>query len=270
MFCVLKTAFSALALTLSTLSPALVSARHLPNGSPDAGRTHAPRHATRAAWTAVGRLPHMVDRPAVAVGQDGNVYIFGGMDNGDGYNVSNSVYIYHPSRRAWTRGADLPVAREGAQAVTWPDGRIAVLGGSPGCPNPSSAQLCFSTSRVDVYTPRTNSWRTVASMRRPRYRFNAVWSRGRIYAIGGLDGTQPLASVETYDPGANKWRYVAGLPRVTEGAAATVDVWGRIYVLGGAPGGYPLYNSLYIYDGHRRAGDAAGDARLRRHVRWRR
>ena len=191
----------------------------------------------------------MIGRPAVAVGHDGDIYVFGGVDNIDGYNVFNSTSIYHPRRHEWTRGADMAIAREGAQAVTLPDGRIVVLGGSPGCSNASSAQLCFSTNRVDVYDPRANTWRALAPMGRPRYRFNAVWRAGRIYAIGGLDGTQPLASVEAYDPHTDSWRDVASMPRVIEGAAAAVDPFGHIYVVGGAPGMLPIYDSLYIYNG---------------------
>ena len=186
----------------------------------------------------------------MAVGHDGRIYVFGGMDNTNGYNVFNTTYIYHPRRHTWTRGADMAIASEGAQAVTLPDGRIVVLGGSPGCPNVASAQLCFSTRRVDVYNPRTNAWRALASMQFPRYRFNAVWRNGQIYAIGGLDGIQPLASVEAYDPRTNRWHYVASLPRVKMGAAAAVDTLGRIYVMGGAPAAFPFYNSLYIYEGH--------------------
>ncbi len=204
-----------------------------------------------ASWVRLGPLPHMLDRPAVAAGHDGNIYVFGGMDNANGYTVFNSTYIYHPQRHIWTRGADMAMAREGAQAVTLPDGRIAVLGGSPSCPNPASAQMCVATPRVDVYTPRTNRWQTLPPMQHPRYRFNAVWFRGHVYAIGGLNGTQPLASVEAYDPATHRWKSLADAPQPVEGAAAAVDPWGRLYLLGGAPGSLPIYNTLFIFDGQR-------------------
>ncbi len=200
-------------------------------------------------WTDLAPLPSPRDRPAVAVGRDGNIYAFGGFDNLNGYNVYNTTYIYQPALNRWTRGADMAVAREGAQAVALPDGRLVVLGGSPGCPNSSDARLCYSTNRVDVYDPRINTWATLAPLRTPRYRFNAVWRRGRIYAIGGGNGTQPLSSVEDYDPRANAWHPVAGPPRVTVGAAAVAVANGRIYLLGGSPAAFTIRDTLYTYDG---------------------
>lgn len=226
-------------LALPSLAPHLAMTQHT---------AHTPQ--TGQAWTVVGRLSHMLDRPAVAIGHDGDIYVFGGMDNANGYNVYNSTYTYHPRTNKWTRGTAMAIAREGAQAVTLPDGRIVVLGGSPGCPNSSSPQLCFATSRVDVYTPRTNRWSILAPMLCPRYRFNAVWLKGQIYAIGGLDGTTPLASAEAYDPHTNRWHYVANLPLAMVASAAVAGPHGYIYVMGGSSARPSLYNSLYIYDGH--------------------
>lgn len=204
---------------------------------------------TDADWRIAGHIPHPRIRPAVTAGRDGNVYVFGGMDSTNGYNVFNTTYIYNPHTNTWARGADMAVGREGAQAVTLPDGRIIVLGGSPGCPNSSSAQLCFSTSRVDMYNPRTNQWRSLAPMQTPRYRFNAVLRSGEIYAIGGLNGVQPLASVEVYSPKSNRWYDGPDLPHAIEGSAAAADNHGHIYVMGGAPAAPPTFNTLYIFDG---------------------
>jgi len=237
------------ALIYRTTQPVVASATGTASRMGVASRTVAAGGIPYGRWTNLAPLPSPRDRPAVAVGRDRNIYAFGGFDNLNGYNVYNTTYIYHPALNRWTRGADMAVAREGAQAVALPDGRLVVLGGSPGCPNSSNAQLCYSTNRVDVYDPRANAWATLAPLRTPRYRFNAVWRLGHIYAMGGLDGTRALSSVEAYDPRANAWHPMAGLPRRTEGAAAVADASGRIYLMGGAPGGLPFYDTLSVYDG---------------------
>lgn len=71
-------------------------------------------------WRQPTSLPEAVTRPAAAVGRDGTVYVFGG---GAASSVSNATFIYHPTSNTWTEGADLPTAREGAQAVTLPHRR---------------------------------------------------------------------------------------------------------------------------------------------------
>lgn len=60
---------------------------------------------------------------------------------------------------------------------------------------------------------------------------------GRIYAIGGFDGTNHLNRVEAYDVGMNTWSTVAPLPGVGRAnlpAATGPD--GRIYAIGGWDG----------------------------------
>lgn len=45
---------------------------------------------------------------------------------------------------------------------------------------------------------------------------------GRIYVIGGFDGSNRLRSVEVYDPETNKWTYISSMlvGRAGCGAAA--------------------------------------------------
>lgn len=59
---------------------------------------------------------------------------------------------------------------------------------------------------------------------------------GKVYALGGFDGVQRLASVEAYDPFHNRWTQVTPLAvGVSSFAAASFDRW--IYVIGGGPNG---------------------------------
>ena len=65
----------------------------------------------------------------------------------------------------------------------------------------------------------------------------------RIYAIGGSDGTGPVATVEAY---GTLWSAVAPMPTARQNLAATSGP-GRIYALGGSNGSAPLATNE-IYD----------------------
>jgi len=218
--------------------------------------TVAPTATIGLAWdTSRTSLPRGRARPAVAVGRDGNIYAFGGLAFSHPNGVytgaeTATTYIYHPLTNTWTQGAPMPTAREGARAITLPDGRIAVLGGGAHCVG--NSDLCDTgtvTNRVDVYDPGADAWSSLAPMRSPRYRFAAALYHGRIYAIGGSDGHSVLSSVESYDPATDSWSAAASLPRPEEGPVAVTDGTGRIDVIGGLVVSSTTYDTLFLFDG---------------------
>lgn len=77
----------------------------------------------------------------------------------------------------------------------------------------------------------------------------------RIYAIGGNNGTGPVATVEAYDTIAGSWSTIAPLPTPRQGLAATSGPE-RLYAIGGDNGGAAL-NTHEIYNP---AGDAWASA----------
>ncbi len=197
--------------------------------------------------TSLTSLPQALSRPAVAVGQNGDIYVFGGTDGTS--NDYSTTYIYHPRENAWSQGQNMPVAREGARAITLPDGRIAVLGGGTHC---WFSNLCGNGtvySRVDVYSPSTDTWGALAALQTPRYRFAAVLGTdGHIYAMGGSNGSAALASIEVYTVATNSWSSGTALPQSLVAPSAAVDAGGRIDVIGGFDGGSSYYNTLYVYN----------------------
>jgi len=218
--------------------------------------TSTPTTAIGLAWdTSRTSLPRGRARPAVAVGRDGNIYAFGGLAFSHPNGVytgaeTATTYIYHPLTNTWTQGAPMPTAREGARAITLPDGRIAVLGGGAHCVG--NSDLCDTgtvTNRVDVYDPGADAWSSLAPMRSPRYRFAAALYHGRIYAIGGSNGSSVLSSVESYDPATDSWSAAASLPRPEEGPVAVTDGTGRIDVIGGLVVSSTTYDTLFLFDG---------------------
>ena len=66
----------------------------------------------------------------------------------------------------------------------------------------------------------------------PRYAFGLAALRGRLYAVGGSDGTAALRTVEQYDPASNEWTTVAPLSVGREGVGL-VAMQGALYALGG-------------------------------------
>jgi N-acetylneuraminic acid mutarotase len=168
-------------------------------------------------WSTPTSLPAPRSGAAVAVGHDGNIYVFGGT-NGVTEDY-NSLFVYHPRGNSWSMGATMPFAVEGNAAVTLPDGRIMVIGGT-GC---HITQQCTTYKTVEVYDPKLHSWCLLAPMRTSHYRFPAVLGPdGRVYAIGGWNGREAIATVEAYSIRANTWTTVTSLPQAEESTAAVV------------------------------------------------
>lgn len=71
---------------------------------------------------------------------------------------------------------------------------------------------CLKT--VEYYLPESNTWKAMPSMREARGRFQIAVVHGRIYAVGGSNGTTELDTVEMLDVDADaeKWSKVTRLP----------------------------------------------------------
>jgi len=65
---------------------------------------------------------------------------------------------------------------------------------------------------VELYDPETNLWDTLSSMKEARGRLDIAVVKGKVYAIGGSNGTTELATVEKYDPQEKKWTQITPLP----------------------------------------------------------
>ncbi|KAF4522492.1 hypothetical protein B566_EDAN002577 [Ephemera danica] len=85
---------------------------------------------------------------------------------------------------------------------------------------------------VESYSPGNNVWATLAPMKEARGRFNIAVSGGRVYAVGGSNGTTELSTVEMYDPVVQKWARVSSLP-LARSNTGVCDLDGKIYCIGG-------------------------------------
>ncbi|XP_023271689.1 kelch-like protein 6 [Seriola lalandi dorsalis] len=86
------------------------------------------------------------------------------------------------------------------------------------------------------YNGALDKWIQIEPLTTGRWRHKMAVHEGKVYALGGFDGVQRLASVEAYDPFHNRWTQVTPLGvGVSSFAAASFDRW--IYVIGGGPNG---------------------------------
>lgn len=87
----------------------------------------------------------------------------------------------------------------------------------------------------------TFTWRTRAPLPKARWDLGAAAVGGRIYAMGGYDGST-VAENDEYDPTLNKWTAKRALPTARQHAAVVV-VGGKIYVIAG----YALSSSIVTH-----------------------
>lgn len=134
-----------------------------------------------------------------------------------------------------------------AVSESWMEG--AGSGTNKNCPTVTAGTSWnFSnncTSWSYIHPPNTAQvWTAMPSMPAARTGHVVATVNNRIYAIGGLNGSGYLNSVEQYDPATNAWTTRASMPTRRASAAAAV-VNGKIYVMGGTNGATQDKNEEY-------------------------
>jgi hypothetical protein len=86
---------------------------------------------------------------------------------------------------------------------------------------------------------------------------------GKVYVVGGLQGTTILNRVEVWDPVSDSWSFAATLPIPLHHTTATAAA-GKLYVIGGWPNffGAPTART-FAYDRARTPGRRRRRCRLR-------
>lgn len=131
----------------------------------------------------------------------------------------------------WSAGTDMPTERkEIANATVSLDGKIYVIGGV------SSNTVMLNT--VEVYTPATDSWETVAPLPVPAWRVGAAVVNGKIYVFGGYLALNPFPfnpsdRVFEYNPATDSWSEKAKMP-TARGAPLALAFNNQIHVMGGS------------------------------------
>jgi hypothetical protein len=166
----------------------------------------------------------------VVTGATGLIYVIGGAQTQQPY-YSNKVEAYNTSTNMWTQGlATISTGyRSLAAGALGPDNRIYLFGG---------LQLGAPLAEALAYIPTSDSWATnLPAMSVPRYALGAATGAdGRVYAIGGENGTSFFATVEAYSHVTNRWTSMPSLVYPGGFVAAVTGPDGRIYAVGGRTG----------------------------------
>jgi uncharacterized repeat protein (TIGR01451 family) len=185
-----------------------------------------PVSAEEDSWSPRAPLPTPRRLLAAAV-EKGVIYTFGGCGS-PCFDPPLHTSTFEETRLevfengAWSVRRPIPAILFGAAAAAPGDGKIYVFGG-------------FVTGgEAYEYTPQTDTWSRKAPMPTPRHGLAAVALNGKVYVLGGSNGSAATGALEVYDPALNSWRRLAPMPtpRVFLAAAA---VNGKIYAIGGSP-----------------------------------
>jgi Kelch motif/Galactose oxidase, central domain len=192
--------------------------------------------AGSGAWTRINDMSTPRVNFTATLLKSGKVLIVGGqrdwMMPGD---ATNSVEIYDPTSRTFTKVASLGIPRGGHTATRLLDGRVLVAGGftSQGTP---------ALSSTEIYDPANDTWTPGAPMSIGRAQPAAVLLKsGKVLVVGGGQtgvsgtGTQAAGTLaEIYDPSRDAWSPAGNM---TYGRAAyptaTLLADGRVLVVGG-------------------------------------
>lgn len=168
------------------------------------------------------------------------IYVLGGRSIG----VLSTNEIYDVAMDTWSTGAPMPTARAGLASAALGNKIYAIGGRTTGAPQPFGAAFVLNTT--EVYDIATDTWATVAPLNVARSDLIAVAHGGKIYAIGGWNGTNVAGTVEVYNPTTNTWTLAAPMPTARSNLVA--DVKGNtIYAIGGHTG-VSLLNTTEAYD----------------------
>ena len=224
------------------------------------------------------------DGVAIVTGKDGYIYWIGGKGSWMGHGES-IVLPYDPMKSRWPNvtpkrhdyghGAytyktiihtDMPPMIERRidhEAVIISDGKIFVMGGRQEELRKSHRDDMIGNGKIQVsdtvecYDPKTNKWEYRKPMTVKRFLFEAVVGPDdRIYTFGGAqkmarDGSRKAFNItEVYNPKTDTWSYRTPMPEPRYSHSAVFATDGRIYVIGGARGGYdrPPLKDVFIYD----------------------
>ncbi len=176
-------------------------------------------------WETKAAIPGARSQFAIA-SADGKLYAIGGII---GVELNENLE-YNPVTDAWTAKTPMTKARRALAAGTI-NGKIYAVGGYGNRDGGGYETLPYT----EEYDPATDSWTTKAEMNQARENYAAAVIGGKLYAVGGQQGTDKDYN-EEFDPIANTWTMKAALTAPRAYLSAGV-LNGKLYAVGGAAGG---------------------------------
>ena len=186
-------------------------------------------------WTASRPLP-AVRALASAAGLDGLLYVAGGVTNevDPDEHATDSVLAYDPHADQWSTVAPMLTPRARFRLVA-AGGHLYAVGGL-------FSDLQFTLRTVDRYSPKTDTWEAVRSMREPRGLPGAAVLTDdhgdRIVVVGGASGgfLDRLArdrTTEVYEVRTGKWHMLSTLLPHATGSLVCARAGDDVLAIGG-------------------------------------
>lgn len=144
----------------------------------------------------------------------------------DGYEHLRAMEVLDVGSQCWRPCRAMGTERTYFGAATLRN-RLHVFGGQ----NLDYKALC----EMEVYDCLRDQWESGASLRIPRRNCASAELEGRIYSIGGFDGSRIISTVEAYDCRLKSWMQIEPLPTPRSSASACAQ-GGKVWVLGGTTG----------------------------------
>lgn len=167
-----------------------------------------------------------------AAAVDGKIYVVGGfsepaLGNIAELTITDTVEEYDPSTDRWATKTPLPAKLHHAGAAGIGD-RLYVAGGY----TKSSLTGWAPVATLYIYDPASDRWAEGPPMPTARGALAVTGHAGKLFVVGGHDGSRNSSAVEVYDPVSHQWTSLSPLP-TPRNHLATVSVSGRIYAIGG-------------------------------------
>lgn len=173
-------------------------------------------------WSSLEDLPTSTSF-AASTTYDAHIYLIGGSADG---RISATVRRYNFQTEQWEDLPGKPTPVSNVNAVVLGE-KIYVPGGITSGEN--------TTSVLEVYDPRNNTWSTKNSLPNPLSDYALEIFEGKLYLFGGRNKDVYSDMVYSYDPVLDKWTEEASIsqPRAFFDSAQ----WGgKIYLVGGFDG----------------------------------
>jgi N-acetylneuraminic acid mutarotase/aspartokinase-like uncharacterized kinase len=175
-------------------------------------------------WTTAANLPTGVKEHKIVRGNNGYLYVFGGVNAG--YTPVNPIQRYDMAANTWSVIGTIPVQKNQFGACLAPDGRIYLVCGK----NNGSNNAGPFFSDVNVFNPCSNTWTVSFSHPIAHGELAVASTTNGIFAMGGTTGTGINANYFLpVTPGSLTYPNIAFTPAslaVCAGSSATLGVTG--------------------------------------------
>ena len=160
---------------------------------------------SEAQWITLAPMPTVrQEMPSVVL--DGKIYTAGGISQLGA--TLNTLEIYDPATNTWSTGVPMPAVRH-HHAMCVLDNKIYVIGGY-------SDILFTAATDLFMYNPDSLKWFTLTALPYAIGAADAVGYNGKLYFIGGTNGSNALNICWQYDPAADSWAAKSNMPTARE------------------------------------------------------